>query len=724
MPTKTSVGSGLWSAAGTWDAGVPVNNDTVVIASGHTVEFDVDTSTFANGIAGITINGTLKLTRNAGTYYLKLGNYVISGQGLVDAGTAISPIPSTTKHSIIGGNGFCFIGNSGSGLSFSCFAAEPVIKFVRLTETAPIGTTVLKVDQSVIGDLWAVGDHIIVADFLKAPATAQDYETRFIASGGISSGTITLTVGLSAQKEVGAYIILVSRNVKVYGGASLFQNFTMADKRIVIGGGNFGSVTTGNSAIFYKCFGIIATGGVFNAAYSLTSYTDRSSFKNCVFTGFSNYCFINDSALTADNCVIVGLRSCFSFPCGVVISNSLFASISNVIVSAPDLTFLNCLFTGNKWVVYIGQLGKFISCTFYQNQLDCYGGMVKAYNTSFETYDVVLDPSLAVYAPLYGPLTYNESIDDGGVPGAYCAWTTGAVSIFQSLVIPDGFTKAMKTTFRDGRYPGYWQREVVVGSGASLNIKMHLRKDVSMSYLPNIVIFDKRGIDAILGGVPLNTFTMTNSIDTWESDVYTYTNTGAEDVTLVIRVQGMNATGNMYSALLVEQINVDLTSAIALINGVKAKTDQLVFTVANQVDANSLTGGTSAADVRIEMDANSTKLAAILDDTGTTLDGIVDAIKAKTDNLPATPADEVLLEAAISAIPAGISVADILTAVADGTLTVQDSIKLMNAALAGKLDGGGTGTLKFRNPDDTLDRITATVDLANGDRDAQTYDLS
>jgi len=61
--------------------------------------------------------------------------------------------------------------------------------------------------------------------------------------------------------------------------------------------------------------------------------------------------------------------------------------------------------------------------------------------------------------------------------------------------------------------------------------------------------------------------------------------------------------------------------ANADISAIKTKTDQLAFTVANQVDANALTGSATAEDVRIEMDANSTKLAEILTDTGT--DGVV-----------------------------------------------------------------------------------------------------
>lgn len=110
------------------------------------------------------------------------------------------------------------------------------------------------------------------------------------------------------------------------------------------------------------------------------------------------------------------------------------------------------------------------------------------------------------------------------------------------------------------------------------------------------------------------------------------------------------------------------------------------------------------------------------------IDEIVDDIKTKTDNLPSDPADQSILAGLIAALPAAPSEADIITAlkasVFDGLLTFEDSIKLYNAILFGKLDGGGSGTLKFRDPADTKDRITATVDLSTGDRDDITLDLT
>ena len=61
--------------------------------------------------------------------------------------------------------------------------------------------------------------------------------------------------------------------------------------------------------------------------------------------------------------------------------------------------------------------------------------------------------------------------------------------------------------------------------------------------------------------------------------------------------------------------------------------------------------------------------------------------------------------------------------VVDGSKTVRQSIRLRNAVLGGKSSGAGTGTETFRDPDDTKDRVVATIDAANN-RTAIALDLS
>lgn len=124
------------------------------------------------------------------------------------------------------------------------------------------------------------------------------------------------------------------------------------------------------------------------------------------------------------------------------------------------------------------------------------------------------------------------------------------------------------------------------------------------------------------------------------------------------------------------------------------------------------------------------------------LDAKVSDVKAKTDKIPNQPAPageyDTQLDATISSRLAessytapdnagigqiqtdignlnDITVGDILDGVVEGTYTIQDYLRLMASVLFGKLDGGGTFTLTFRDPDDTTDRVIATVD-ANANR--------
>ena len=117
------------------------------------------------------------------------------------------------------------------------------------------------------------------------------------------------------------------------------------------------------------------------------------------------------------------------------------------------------------------------------------------------------------------------------------------------------------------------------------------------------------------------------------------------------------------------------------ITAIKTKTDQLVFTVANQVDSNALSGGGSgatASEVRIEMDANSTKLASIVADTselqtdwadGGRLDLLLDAIPTTpmrgTDS--AALAATALSTAVWTGVPTGFLAATFPTTLASTT---------------------------------------------------------
>ena len=741
--TFTSAGvNNLWSNVANWDGGVaiPQEDDSVTIPAGQTCEYDYN-SAYTTGIAGITVTGTLKLTRTAGTYKLFMkASATIGGAGTFDCGTSGDVIPFAAKHTITGGSGWYI--NGGSGLTMTVYAAEPTIKYVRLTATEPIGETVIAVDTDVTGDIWAAGDSVHIVRPLK---NANVCEQRVIAAAGIASGTITITAGLTAEKYANNWLVLMTRNVKfIVNGTEAIKGFS--EGKITIAGGMFDALTS-NYAIA-TCPGITISGGSFLVGITSSSITYISGG---VFVRATTGTIINCTAHISDILHLNGQCGLFNYSkiSGGIFSGGVYFcnEVNFVVVTGGDFSHYINIFSKAAHANIIG--GNYTDCTYVTNNSsallnnctmsnnslgDCSLTMFSAYNVLFgSTVEVVAYTSLP-------EIYYSQSINHDQVAGAYKAWTSGGITTKQAVTVPVGYLSAMQTVLVNGTVKGYWQKEVTVSAGASINIEMQLRKDASMTYLPRCIVFSKADTDPFAGGAGLKTFTMTDSIDTWESDVYTYTNTGTEDVTLVIRCQGMNATGNLYSLADVEQINVDLTGAIALLNAIKPKTDLIPASPApaNEYDARLVTiqadldnpsqykADVSGLATASEYDADFTQVVELLysimggegwtDETLVSIQAAIEAIsgidEAGVRNAIGLAAAN--LDTQLTNIPKG-------TTVYDGK-TLTELIKLISAVLLGKLSGGGTGQLAFRDIADTKDRVIADIDLATGDRTTQTLD--
>ena len=596
----TSAGTdNLWSNPLNWDGGVtiPQEDDSVTIPTGQTCEYDYN-SAYVTGIAGITITGTLSLTRTAGTYklFMKAGT-TINGAGTFDCGTSDSPIPFAAKHTITGGAAW-FIQGSG-GLTMTVYGAEPINTIIRLSGNEAIGQTALSVDTDVTGDIWAVGDTIRIDDINKG----LESEERTITN--ISANEVTITAGLTAAKIAGTVISLITRNIKFIGvGASGYvaQNFasgkltvdsgqwTTANYRVfnsctnmIISGGTF----SGNYRVFNSCTNMIISGGTFSGNYQGLYGCTSVSISGGTFSGNTYGLYgctgasISGGTFSGNN---YGLYGCS----GASISGGTFsgntyglygctgASISGGTFSGNNSGLGSCSGASISGGTFSGSNSGLSSCsatikgaTFVSNINDLNTCIFDGYNISLTS----ATPNIN-YIALPKEI-YSYIVNYGEVGGAYKAWTKGGVTTLQTTNNPTGFTSNMSTVLENAANEGYWQKEVLVGAGASVTISMALRKSASMTYLPRIIIFDKATTDPFAGGIGLNTFTMTDSTDTWEYSTYVYTNTGTADVTLVIRSQGMNATGTMLSAVKVDVINVDLTSALSKLDDIKAKTDTL-----------------------------------------------------------------------------------------------------------------------------------------------------
>jgi hypothetical protein len=150
------------------------------------------------------------------------------------------------------------------------------------------------------------------------------------------------------------------------------------------------------------------------------------------------------------------------------------------------------------------------------------------------------------------------------------------------------------------------------------------------------------------------------------------------------------------------------SSALATVSGKIDTIDGIVDTIlvdtnelqTNQGNWTTATGFSthSAADVKTAIESAGSSIAQILEDTGTSIPSSITDLN-------------------------DISVVDIIAGIADGSYDLQDMIRIMFAALAGKSAGGGTSTITFRDVADSKNRISATVD-SNGNRTAISLDES
>ena len=551
--TFTSAGvNNLWSNAANWDR-VPVDDDTIIITAGQTCEYDIDMSAWANGVQGITITGaTLYITRTPGTYYLKIKSAkTIAGVGGVfDCGTVGDQMPFTVKFTLKCATS-CFNAN----VTLYVYGQNPTIKQVKLTAGAAVGATVLSVDTDVTGDIWAAGDSIGI-DTAQVVG-ANKCEDRIIAAAGITATTITVTAGLTYAKNAGDIISLLTRHLRFEGGNNCWAGaagssiqgawFSATGGGWLMGINNPGDgVYTGGSYGYYTGVGKIISTGIWRYVPSVFHGTIASTLSGG-YLGGCNVVFNGGPGHSMSGGLIVGCGDVFTNCSGLIITGGNVWGAWNL--------FRSSSITGSGFSFGINPY-QMVTSVF-----NFYGATITNFSNTNYT-------QLPVQA-------YSQWYDYDAVAGAYKAWTSGGVTTKQTTTKPTGYAYSMQTVLESATKEGYYQQDIVVGPGASINVNFYLRKTASMTYLPRIILFNKNGTDPFSGGTAIYTFTMTDSIDTWETISYTYTNTTTEAITLVARCQGKNATGSMFSYLDIDFINVDLTSALSKLDAIKAKTDVL-----------------------------------------------------------------------------------------------------------------------------------------------------
>lgn len=473
MALRTSVGTGAWSAPGTWDTGVPVDTDTFLIAAGHTVTFDVDQSAMGSGMGASTIAATGQLTikDDGGTYYLKMnGNLTLNGT--IQAGTSTSvPFTGTFK---INYNAGAYTINAGTTGIINFYCKKPTYPWVRLSAQELSGQTILSVDTDVTTDEWNAGDTIYIVD-----SVGYDVQQTTLAS--TTATTVTVNDALDSNNEIGTYIINLTRNIVLYNTTS-YALTSLQDSHIE---SQFDTCTYGVNAVQDTAFVGCSSLTCFRVPYQALNCT----FDNCAFAdsytqgGWVNTwndCFLSESTGTA-NTISQGYAEVFN-DCHFAgngygdnssnspIFNRCYFSISAAALSNTKLPVLNDCVISDCTSVFSGVVGAVDNGTVTSGSVTRYLDISfgnKHYNCDFSA---ATTENLTYSTQYASQFAYEESINHDQVTNAYKAWTKGGIVTSQTGSPPTGYTIWYELACESASYPCFRQYETVVLPGGTIEV--------------------------------------------------------------------------------------------------------------------------------------------------------------------------------------------------------------------------------------------------------------
>lgn len=284
MPTITSAQSGLHSAASTWVGGVvPGLGDKPIVAANHTITVAGAWATGDDTSTGITINGTLRISRSVSTTLTCRGDLYIAPGGSFDCGTEADPIPASVTATIIINDSAVMAHNKWgirtedvSATGWAGFRVWGAWKRPYTFLSAPVAATDTVV-QVLDANGWTVGDII----GFQPPAGGLGPIYRAIDAITPTGGTtaqLTLSGSLGRTQNAGNGVLNLTRNVRIVGqlgqtwrthislrisaGSATTERIELGPATIIAGGGssntwmmsglNIHPQSNGNMAPFVK----------------------------------------------------------------------------------------------------------------------------------------------------------------------------------------------------------------------------------------------------------------------------------------------------------------------------------------------------------------------------------------------------------------------------------------------------------------------------------------
>ena len=518
MASLTSVKSGNWSDPTVWSLGyVPQNSDTVTIANGHTVVFDVNQSSFTNGIT-LTINSGGKLTApsSGGPYYLK-SSANITLNGTLEFGTVNNPVPKNVQITIDLTSGKNITCNADSVLSIVC--PDPQNRYAFLAQDANSEASTLYIDRDLRNDPdWTAGS--ILYMFGKG-TTPKEQRLTLVSVG---ENYITVSPALSTSQSSGSVIAHISRNVRLIQSVS---NSTM-----IYVANSSASVT-----LSFMCDGL--SGNVY-----MINGTETALVSVVGGAYITNYGTIVSTSVEASNAIMRG-----NIAGAIAIRFAKFdrcvfgrATIALICSRMPNVYITNCITAASERGIFMHGSGVARNCIFRGAY-----GVAGAHRVVLD--NCLFDVTTTEVESLTGPHQYIASYNHNQVPGAFKSWSKGGITVSSTPpagAIGSGWYKLMLTSANDY---GFWQMPVTVPAGCMLHHTIKLVASKSMSYRARVQIIDPFADPLVISNAqPLAEAVLPEGYTAGSVYMFrlTWMNTDAFPKTVLLRVVGRNADGDIY----------------------------------------------------------------------------------------------------------------------------------------------------------------------------------
>jgi hypothetical protein len=568
MVTITSIQSGDWSSASTWDNGVPANGDAVIIASGHTVVFDVNQSGFANGLLSMAINGTLRFKVDSITALKMNGN--ITGAGSLYVGNSeqdpIQRPPSGTESR-------CQIIFNSSGTInvpiIRMYGWYPSREYTQLDADAALNATtiVLKEDLGLqAGDKIAIGigsinDKIDLSETAKGVYTVSAYDS--------ATKTVTLSSGLQTARLNNDYTCTASRPIKITRTSGTNPFITTKIDNMLLIGTYFGTYwflkdgpenLTCNFATFKHC----TSGDKVLVAYGkghliefctrvgggssqfIQAYSSEVKDSICISGSYVAY----NNNLKVTRCIQQNTQT---ITLGNPVTDCVFNNFA-YINPGGNCTYINCVFKGNDTDeigastaanTFFNQLHaqEFHDCIFKDNGIGYLKAIeAKLYNCLFEGTNEINNNTRDI-RPVNSII---ESFNHNQTPGNYKAWMRGGRIETEN--------NKLKFICESNDYPVFRDYPILAPANRTIKQLIALTKDTP-GIVTNLQIIDPAN-DPLIDPTasPLAESIATNTTDNQQIGVAYKSTTPRQ---LILRILCQNSTGTV----LVDTTRIDQSLA-------------------------------------------------------------------------------------------------------------------------------------------------------------------